>query len=284
MQSVRMSRRESNTFSIASQLLNITNLARASQNLPQLRYSQILSQCAKLAADMKENRKSAETECHLENSVKKLLKTAGYVGNRMNWSSIRGPDTLTGLMKDLLKPSDGWSLFRADDSDLGLYLKTEGVDRPEWTVIVGSIGSSKFAPVSSNSGDFNIKKVRLEVLELVNMERKRHGYSTLKMSDALNDCAAAHTKGQIQMNQMNHIGRDGRTPRERVALTGYVAKRVGENVAVGYSTAVAVMKGWMGSQSHRDTILNKKYTEMGLHSEKNGAGRRFWTQVFATPS
>ena len=41
-------------------------------------------------------------------------------------------------------------------------------------------------------------------------------------------------------------------------------RAVGENLALGYPTALAVVAGWMGSEGHRNNILSAKYTQIGV--------------------
>ena len=55
---------------------------------------------------------------------------------------------------------------------------------------------------------------------------------------------------------------------------------LGENVAVGYPTAEAVMAGWMNSPGHRANILNCAARAMGVGVATGADGRLYWTQVF----
>lgn len=56
----------------------------------------------------------------------------------------------------------------------------------------------------------------------------------------------------------------------------------GENVAYGYADAAAVMGGWMGSPSHRENILNCRYTYIGVGLSYSADGTPYWTQQFAS--
>ena len=55
----------------------------------------------------------------------------------------------------------------------------------------------------------------------------------------------------------------------------------GENVAVGYSSGRAVVKGWMGSPGHRANILRTEFRLMGIAAVKR-KGRWWVAQVFGT--
>lgn len=55
---------------------------------------------------------------------------------------------------------------------------------------------------------------------------------------------------------------------------------VGENIAMGYTDAAAVMNGWMNSSGHRANILNGNYNVIGLGLAENSSGQKYWTQNF----
>lgn len=54
---------------------------------------------------------------------------------------------------------------------------------------------------------------------------------------------------------------------------------VGENIAMGYPTAEAVMDGWMNSDGHRKNILNSDFTKIGIGVYSSG-GTLYWVQLF----
>lgn len=56
---------------------------------------------------------------------------------------------------------------------------------------------------------------------------------------------------------------------------------LGENIASGYPTAAAVMRGWMHSPGHRRNILSRKFTRIGLGLAYTDNGTPYWVQNFA---
>lgn len=58
--------------------------------------------------------------------------------------------------------------------------------------------------------------------------------------------------------------------------------RVGENVAYGYETGRAVVRGWMGSEGHRANILNRAYRLVSVAAARDEDGRWYAAQVFGT--
>lgn len=114
-----------------------------------------------------------------------------------------------------------------------------------------------------------------ELLRLHNMERSRAGLSAFRLDPQLTEAARVHAEDMRQRNGMSHTGSDGSGPGERIARTGYQGVTWAENVAAGYTSATAVMNGWMGSPGHRANILGARLTECGLARAGN-----YWCTVF----
>lgn len=100
----------------------------------------------------------------------------------------------------------------------------------------------------------------------------------LKLESRLVAAAADHSQDMLAMRRLTHTGSDGSSPGQRIARTGYEAATWGENAAVGYPDAPAVMAGWLGSAGHCRNLMNSAFTEFGA-----GRAENYWTQVFARP-
>jgi uncharacterized protein YkwD len=74
----------------------------------------------------------------------------------------------------------------------------------------------------------------------------------------------------------SHTSQDGRTFDVRMREAGY-PKPGGENIAMGYPNAAAVVDGWMKSTGHRENIENCSFTTMGVGLDTRG---NYWTQNF----
>ena len=127
-----------------------------------------------------------------------------------------------------------------------------------------------------------------QVLKLTNEERKKANLDPLKLNSKLSSAADSHSDSMAKDDFFSHTGKNGSSVGDRVRDTGYNYLRVGENIAAGYSTASAVVSGWMNSSGHRANILNPNYTEIGIGYEFLQADtgsvnyNHYWTQVFGT--
>jgi len=83
------------------------------------------------------------------------------------------------------------------------------------------------------------------------------------------------------MQTMTHTGSDGSSPGDRISRVGYPAGTWAENVAAGYGSAAGVIEGWMGSDGHRENILDPSFTAIGVASAQASDGTLYWTMVLA---
>lgn len=121
-----------------------------------------------------------------------------------------------------------------------------------------------------------------ELLELTNLQRIANGLNALVISLELVEAAQVHSVDMANNNFFSHTGSDGSRPWERAQEQGYGSIFVGENIAAGYTSAAAVVEGWMNSQGHRENILKPEYTEIGFgfFSNPNSQYGNYWTQKF----
>ena len=110
-----------------------------------------------------------------------------------------------------------------------------------------------------------------EVVALVNAERASYGLSALRVDSELT--RAACVRAQEIVRQFSHTRPDG-TSWSTVSSSAH-----GENIAMGYHTASAVMTSWMNSQGHRENILRTGFGSIGVCAYTYG-GTTYWVQLF----
>ncbi len=117
-----------------------------------------------------------------------------------------------------------------------------------------------------------------DVLDLVNQERKAAGLKSVKMNDDLN--RVAELRAAEIAEKWSHTRPNGEEWKTAFSEAGVSASYRGENLAKGQYSADKVVEDWMDSEGHRDNILNKKFTKMGVASVVID-GVTYWVQVFA---
>ncbi len=121
------------------------------------------------------------------------------------------------------------------------------------------------------------------VLELTNQAREKEKLPPLKLNAVLTEVARAHSMNMAKKGELNHV-LDGKKPSERLKAAGYDYAGMGENIGETDGDNVAVVfQAWMDSKAHREHILQKDFTEIGVGVARNDKGETYYTQVFASP-
>nr|WP_232283741.1 CAP domain-containing protein [Saccharomonospora cyanea] len=138
--------------------------------------------------------------------------------------------------------------------------------------------SGDAAPTVARDGsqDSGGTGTRQRVVELVNAERAEAGCATVRVDDRLVESAQAHSDDMAAGGYLSHTSQDGRSFDERIEAAGY-PDPAAENIAMGMSTADAVMQAWMSSEGHRRNILNCEIATIGVGVNPDGW---YWTQNF----
>lgn len=144
-----------------------------------------------------------------------------------------------------------------------------GADKPAYTGGSSSSGSSSNEDISTWGN---------RVLELINEERAKEGLGAMVMDSGLVNVATVRANETVQ--SFSHTRPDGRDCFTAYDEQGVSYFSAGENIAYGYSSPEAVMKGWMNSPGHRANILNAGFGRVGVGVVKSG-GRYYWVQNFA---
>jgi uncharacterized protein YkwD len=129
---------------------------------------------------------------------------------------------------------------------------------------------------------FQPSKAEERLLKLTNAERKKNELPALKPSPLLFKVARAHSANMARQGKMEHV-LDDKTPFQRIKGAGYQYYYAGENIAAGDAPVEEIFKAWMQSEKHRENILNKNFTEIGLGIVPDKKGYLYYTQVFGKP-
>lgn len=126
-----------------------------------------------------------------------------------------------------------------------------------------------------------ISKLEAEVIKLTNKERQKVNLPPLKPNAILFDVARKHSANMIKQDKLAHL-LDGKRILDRIKATKYHYLVVGENLAWDPNSPAVTMKDWMNSKTHRENILYKEFTEIGIGAITDKDGYTWYTQVFGT--
>ncbi|MDE3194688.1 MAG: CAP domain-containing protein [Chloroflexota bacterium] len=117
-----------------------------------------------------------------------------------------------------------------------------------------------------------------DLVAQVNAFRAEKGLPTLVVSDTLTASAKWMAVDMATENYFSHTSLDGRTPTQRMADAGYPASQTwtGEDLAAGYTTASAVLAGWINSPAHYAVLVNPVYRAIGVGRGYSATSQYQW--------
>ena len=113
---------------------------------------------------------------------------------------------------------------------------------------------------------------------MINAHRASIGKPALQKSQVIWEQANAHSRDMASgAVPFGHDGFSARIAAIRAALGS--GGSGAENVAMGYTSAAAVVSGWLSSSGHRANIESSA-TRTGISAVRSGSGAWYYTQIF----
>lgn len=113
--------------------------------------------------------------------------------------------------------------------------------------------------------------------------RQNNGLSAVTVDPQLTQAAQAQAEAMAKRNKLDHdvIGGLGK----RVTASGFDAAIAVENISAGYHTLAEAFSGWRDSPSHRDNMLKRGVTRMGIAAvyAPGTKYKVFWALILAAP-
>ncbi len=105
---------------------------------------------------------------------------------------------------------------------------------------------------------------RSSLLNETNQLRVKDNLADLSMNAKLTRAAQAKAEDMVKHDYWSHNAPDGKTPWAFVRASDYSYRKLGENLAAGFGDSDSVVRAWYASQSHRQNLLDSKYSEVGF--------------------
>ncbi len=126
-----------------------------------------------------------------------------------------------------------------------------------------------------------------QVISDTNKVRADAGLAPVSANSALDLAASEKLNDMLANSYFAHVSPQGITPWSWFTKAGYKYSYAGENLALGFSDPNSTVQAWMNSPSHRENLLNKNYTEIGVASAPaniDGINGILVVQMFGRPS
>ncbi|RBW70238.1 CAP domain-containing protein [Bacillus taeanensis] len=114
-----------------------------------------------------------------------------------------------------------------------------------------------------------------QILEYTNILRERYGLTKLQWDEAAANTAFNHSKEMKELDYFSHLSPLYGGLEERLEHANIHYIQAGENIAARYEDGFSAVVGWLNSEGHRKTLLNKEFTHLGV-----GVYEKYYTQNF----
>lgn len=124
------------------------------------------------------------------------------------------------------------------------------------------------------------KGFEMQLFDLTNAARVRHGRSVLEWDELAAETARKHSIDMAANGYFSHENLQGQSPFDRMKEGGVKFLSAGENLAYGQSSSIFAHEGLMNSKGHRDNILVRDYKFLGTGVDFNSKEQPFYTENF----
>lgn len=118
--------------------------------------------------------------------------------------------------------------------------------------------------LATHADEILIPITPLAVIELSNQVRQSQGLPPLTEDTRLTLAAQRKAEDMAARGYFSHASPDGSSAIDRIRLAGYPVRYAAENLAVHFTNAQDVQRGWMNSPSHRAILLDPRYEDSGV--------------------
>ncbi len=125
-----------------------------------------------------------------------------------------------------------------------------------------------------------------KILAFTNDLRIQKGLEPFTESELLDLSAQNKADDMAKNSYFSHVNAQNKTVSDWVKDTGYSYRFVGENLAMGFSTARNVINAWIKSPTHYANLVDTDFLEFGAglqSGEYDGVDTVFVAEHFATP-
>lgn len=118
-----------------------------------------------------------------------------------------------------------------------------------------------------------------QIYELTNLVRKNYNLSELVWDEDTRTVAYEHSQNMFDTETFSHDSEKYGDLADRLNNKKIYYETAGENIAYQYTDSLAVVSGWLNSKGHRETLLDRDFTHIGV-----GVYRKYYTQNFLEKS
>jgi hypothetical protein len=179
----------------------------------------------------------------------------------------------------------------ATDCDDGNACTTDSCDLVLGCTHEPIAGCGRGGPTSCSGvapSTWEMDNLELQMMDLINAERARHGLRRVTACRSLAKAAQEHSADMRDKGFTGHMSSDGSSFVDRVCNAGFGACHaswLGEIMVWGFGGDIDLsFDFWLGSPAHLEIMLNPSISEVGIGHACGGSWGHYWTADFAAVS
>ncbi|WP_223700354.1 CAP domain-containing protein [Sutcliffiella deserti] len=114
-----------------------------------------------------------------------------------------------------------------------------------------------------------------QIIDHTNIIRNRFNLASVEWNEDTSAVAYLHSKDMKEGNYFSHTSPSAGSLSDRLMEGDVSFRYAGENIAAKYVDGIAAVEGWLNSEGHRKTMLNERFTHLGV-----GVYEKYYTQNF----
>ena len=185
-----------------------------------------------------------------------------------------------GLSIYVLQENEGLDLFKSGDAYMYVFYDIHQNDTVTAVKLITTTLEQRKSGMYAG-GDASLRNgFEQQLFDLTNAARVRHGRSILHWDDKIAETARKHSVDMAINDYFSHDNLQGLSPFDRMKEDDIKFRRAGENLAYGQSSSIFAHEGLMNSKGHRDNILIKEYSHLGIGVAFNEKSQPYYTENF----
>ena len=185
-----------------------------------------------------------------------------------------------GLNIYVLQENEGMDLFKSGDVYIYVFYDIHRNDTVTAVKLITTALEHRKSGMYAG-GDVSLRNgFEQQLFDLTNAARVRHGRSILQWNDEIAETARKHSVDMAINDYFSHENLQGLSPFDRMKEDDIKFRRAGENLAYGQSSSIFAHEGLMNSKGHRDNILIKDYSHLGIGVAFNEKSQPYYTENF----
>ena len=185
-----------------------------------------------------------------------------------------------GLNIYMLQETEGFDVFKSGDTYTYVFYDLHQNDKVTAIQLINDSLEKKKTGIYAG-GDAKLRNgFELQLFDLTNAARVRHGLSILKWESNVAGTARKHSDDMADNDYFSHENKQGKSPFDRMKDDGVSFRGAGENLAYGQSSSIFAHEGLMNSEGHRENILLDTYSHLGTGVSFNEKLQPYYTENF----